>query len=35
MHWSLPVPGAARLAALLSLALWTGVLACGRLLGYV
>jgi hypothetical protein len=27
-------PGAARMAAVLSLALWTGVISCGRLLAY-
>jgi hypothetical protein len=27
-------PGAARIAAVLSLALWTGVISCGRLLAY-
>jgi len=29
-----PAPLQARLAACLSLALWTGVIACGRLLAY-
>jgi hypothetical protein len=29
-----PAPGAARAAALVSLALWIGVIACGRLLAY-
>jgi hypothetical protein len=29
-----PAPWPARLAACLSLALWTGVIACGRLLAY-
>jgi hypothetical protein len=28
-------PGGARLAAVLSLALWTGVISCGRLLAYL
>lgn len=28
-------PGSARVAALLSLVLWTGVIACGRLLAYL
>lgn len=28
-------PGGAKLAAVLSLALWTGVIACGRLLAYL
>jgi hypothetical protein len=34
--WDLeaPAPAAARAAALASLALWTGVIACGRLLAY-
>jgi hypothetical protein len=31
----LAVPAAARLHALLSLLIWIGVLACGRLLAYV
>ena len=31
----LPAPRAARLAGVLSLLLWTGVLACGRLLAYL
>lgn len=30
-----PTPGAAKLAALLSLALWLGVIACGRMIAYV
>ena len=30
-----PTPGTAKLAALLSLALWLGVIACGRLIAYV
>lgn len=30
-----PVPGAARWAAALSLALWLGVIACGRLIAYL
>lgn len=30
-----PAPGRARAAAVLSLALWAGVLACGRLLAYL
>jgi hypothetical protein len=30
----LQAPGPARLAGVLSLLLWTGVLACGRLLAY-
>jgi len=35
-RWNLeaPAPPAARVAALASLALWTGVIACGRLLAY-
>ncbi len=31
----LPTPAAAKLAALLSLALWLGVIACGRMIAYV
>lgn len=30
-----PVPGKARVSALLSLGLWTGVITCGRLIAYV
>jgi hypothetical protein len=30
-----PAPAAARTAALVSLACWTGVIACGRLLAYL
>jgi hypothetical protein len=30
-----PAPGAAKLAGFLSLALWTGVITCGRLLAYL
>jgi hypothetical protein len=30
-----PAPGAAKLAAVLSLALWSGAIACGRLLAYL
>ena len=29
-----PTPAAARLAAMLSLALWTGVITCGRMIAY-
>jgi hypothetical protein len=31
----LPAPGAAKLAAVFSLALWSGAIACGRLLAYL
>ena len=30
-----PTPGSAKVAALISLALWLGVIACGRLIAYV
>jgi hypothetical protein len=37
MHWDAgsPVPNAAKLHAVASLALWLGVIACGRLLAYL
>jgi hypothetical protein len=36
-HWDTDArsPGAARMAAVLSLVLWTGVISCGRLLAYL
>lgn len=33
--WSAGAPGAAKVQALASIALWIGVIACGRLLAYV